>query len=77
MANQSKVEATSIKGFLQDMLIGSKNRKLISGAILLIIAFLIHVQNIKSNTDQIKLKPRDKDSKKVCSLLLFLERWQR
>lgn len=32
------------------MLIGTRRRKLISGAILLIIAFLIHVQNIKSNT---------------------------
>lgn len=40
------------------MLLGSTRRKLISGAILLIIGFLIHVQNIKSNTDSLKLKPR-------------------
>lgn len=69
MASQSKITAVTIKEFLVDMLIGTKRRKFVSGAILLIIAFLIHVQNIKSNTEQLKLKPRDKDGKKVCFAL--------
>jgi hypothetical protein len=59
------------------MLIGSKRRKFISGAILLIIAFLIHVQSIKSNTDQLKLKPRDKDSKKVHPHLIIFRKEER
>lgn len=36
-----------------------------SASILLIIGFLIHVKNIKSGTDQLKIKIREKDSKKV------------
>lgn len=50
------------------MLIGTKKKKFISAAILLIIGFLIHVKNIKSGTDQIKLKIKDKDGKKVIIL---------
>lgn len=42
------------------MLLGISRHKLISNAILLIITFLIHIQNIKVNTDQLKLNPQEK-----------------
>lgn len=42
------------------MLLGISRHKLISSAILLIITFLIHIQNIKVNTDQLKLNPQEK-----------------
>jgi len=65
MASQSKPLASGLKDILIDMLIGSKKKKMVSGAILLIIAFLIHVQSMKSGADMLRLKPRDKDRKKV------------
>ena len=65
MASQSKPMAATVKDILIDMFIGSKKKKMVSGAILLIIAFLIHIQSMKSGADLLKLKPRDKDSKKV------------
>lgn len=70
MASQSKPIGAAVKDILIDMLIGSKKKKMMSGAILLIIAFLIHVQSMKSGTDTLRLKPRDKDSKKV-NFMLF------
>lgn len=75
MATQSKVAAASFKELLIDMLVGTKKKKLVSAVILLIIGFLIHVQSIKTGADQLKIKPRDKDYKKVlvCS---NLERWK-
>jgi hypothetical protein len=50
------------------MFIGTTKRKVVSSTILLIIAFLIYVKNIKSGTDQLKIKLKDKDIKKVHSL---------
>jgi hypothetical protein len=50
------------------MFIGTTKRKVVSSTILLIIAFLIYVKNIKSGTDQLKIKLKDKDIKKVQSL---------
>lgn len=41
-----------------DMFIGTKKRKFMSASILLIIGFLIHVKNIKSGTDTLKIKIR-------------------
>lgn len=46
------------------MFIGTKKRKLVSAAILLIIGFLIHIKNMKTGADQLKVKLRDKDMKK-------------
>lgn len=70
MASQSKPIGATLKDILIDMLIGSKKKKMMSGAILLIIAFLIHVQSMKNGADTLRLKPRDKDSKKV-NFMLF------
>jgi hypothetical protein len=50
------------------MFIGTTKRKVVSSTILLIIAFLIYVKNIKSGTDQLKIKLKDKDIKKVHTL---------
>lgn len=59
MATQSKVvPITNMKDFLLDMLIGTKKKKFITAAILLIIGFLIHIKNMKSGTDQLKIKLR-------------------
>lgn len=55
------------------MFIGTKKRKLVSAAILLIIGFLIHIKNMKTGADQLKVKLRDKDMKKVPVLLILLE----
>lgn len=50
MAEQSKAIASSLKDILIDMLVGSRRKKFVSGAILLIITFLIHVQTMKNGT---------------------------
>lgn len=63
MATQSKIGAETVKDILIDMFIGTRKKKLMSGAILLIIAFLIHVQSMGGN-NQFKMRPRDKDGKK-------------
>lgn len=64
MASQSKIATESMKDILLDMFVGTTKKKMVSGAILLIIAFLIHVQTMDGK-DQYKFKPRDKDYKKV------------
>lgn len=60
----------NLKELILDMLIGTKKKKLITAAIFLIIGFLIHVKNMKSGADQIKVKLRDKDIKKVTNQLI-------
>lgn len=55
MATQSKVAPADMKNFLIDMLVGTRKKKFITAAILLIIGFLIHVRNIKSSTEQMKV----------------------
>lgn len=78
MTTQSKIVAQNIKDLLLDMLIGTRKKKFITAAILLIIGFLIHVKNMKSGTDQIKVKLREKDLvKKVCTFVICVERWER
>jgi hypothetical protein len=73
MVSPSKTAALNIKEFMLDILVGSRKKKIVSAAILVIIAFLIHVQNMKSGTAQLKLKPRNKDGKKVHQLALRKE----
>lgn len=46
----------SFKAFLVDILMGTRNRKLVSAAILLIIGFLLHIKNKKSYTENLKFK---------------------
>ena len=64
MAIQSKVEATNWQEFIINLFVGTRKKQFISGAVLVIIAFLIHIRNLQGSTDNIKLRPRDKDSKK-------------
>ncbi len=75
MTTQSKIATTELKDLIIDMLVGTKKKKFITAAILLIIGFLIHIKSMKSGADQIKVKLRDKDMKKVLYLVYFLERW--
>lgn len=68
MATQSKVESNDFLDVIRDLLLGSRKKQMVSGAILVIIAFLIHIRNLNNGSDNIKLKPRIKDKKKViCS----------
>lgn len=64
MTTQSKIATTELKDLIIDMLVGTKKKKFITAAILLIIGFLIHIKSMKSGADQIKVKLRDKDMKK-------------
>lgn len=52
MATQSKIPVSpgDIKNLILDLLAGMKKKKVITTTIILIIGFLIHVRNIKSNT---------------------------
>lgn len=69
MTTQSKVASSiNLKEFLKDMFIGTRKRKFVSAAILLIIGFLIHIKNMKTGADQLKIKLRDKDAKKVYNI---------
>ena len=56
MAEQSKIAASSFKNFLQEFILGSRKKQLISATILLIIGFLLHIRNKKSYTETLKLK---------------------
>lgn len=51
------------------MFIGTRKRKFMSAAILLIIGFLIHIKNMKTGADSLKIKLRDKDGKKVSNTI--------
>lgn len=74
MASQSKVaETVDLKSILLDLLVGSRNKKLITGAILLIIAFLLHIRNM--NGSNVKVKLREKDAKRVKNMMI--SGWQR
>ena len=65
MAIQSKVESSDWLDVMRDLLLGTRKKQMISGAILVIIAFLIHIKNLNSGAENLKLKPRTKDKKKV------------
>jgi len=50
MTEHSKVaQELGVLPILQDLLIGTSKRKMVSATVLLIIAFLIHVKNKKSD----------------------------
>lgn len=69
MATQSKVESVDWKKLLTDLFIGTRKKQFISGAILIIIAFLIHIRNQNNGTESLKLKPGQKDKKRVLVLI--------
>lgn len=59
MATQSKPALSmDLKAMIMDLLLGTRKKKLISGAILLIIAFLLHLRNMNGSADNMKLKIR-------------------
>ena len=73
MAEQSKMAAgVDIKAILIDILVGSTNKKLITGSILLIIAFLLHVRNMNGNGSNLKVRIKD-NNKKLVKILLSRE----
>lgn len=69
MAEQSKMATgVDIKAILIDILVGTTNKKLITGSILLIIAFLLHVRNSNGSGSNLKVKIKDGNKKKVSIL---------
>ena len=66
MAEQSKMASgVDIKAILIDILVGSTNKKLVTGSILLIIAFLLHVRNMNGNGSNVKVRIKDNNKKMV------------
>ena len=66
MASQSKVaQGVDIKAIILDVLFGTRNKKMITGAILIIIGFLLHVRNSNGNASNLKIKMSEKDKKRV------------
>ena len=66
MAEHSKVAADKAIGFVEiilNALAGSPKKKLFSGILLVIIAFLIYMKNKKSATDNLKLNEKKGDKK--------------
>lgn len=49
MASQSKMIFDSVTMILSEALFGSKNKKIMSFSIVIIIGFLIHMRNQRSN----------------------------
>lgn len=50
---------------LKDLLIGTNKRKMVSTTVLLIIAFLIHVRNKKSDLEFLPVREKKEHKKKV------------
>lgn len=64
MPEHSKVyQDISAGNLLKDMLIGNNKRKLVSATVLLIIAFLIHVKNKRSDFDPLRAERVEKVEK--------------
>jgi hypothetical protein len=55
MGVQSKVATqASVTNLLRDLVMGNKNRKLVSVTVLLIIGFLLHVRSKKPEVDSLR-----------------------
>lgn len=66
MPVQSKVANKTSIETMTELLVGNNRRKVVSATILLIIAFLIHIRNKKSDVDSLRLSRAQNDrSKKV------------
>lgn len=64
MASQSKIIFDSITSLLTEALLGSRKKKIMSFSILIIMGFLIHMRNQRSNYENLrlsKLSIKDKD----------------
>lgn len=60
MPVHSKVASKGISLKLTDLLVGSRKKKMVSGTVLLIIAFLIYVKNKKSYIEPLGEPPKKK-----------------
>ena len=68
MADHSKIAASTPEGLLKiilNALVGSTSKKVVSGVVLAIIAYLIHMKNKHSATENLRIK-EDKNKKSVC-----------
>jgi hypothetical protein len=66
MPEQSKVaQEIAALPMIKDLLVGNNKRKMLSATVLLIIGFLVHVKNRKSELEPVREKPRrEGESKK-------------
>jgi hypothetical protein len=69
MGIQSKLGGGTIKEFLRDILVGSKKKRIVSGTILLIIAYLLLFQS--RGGDQVRLKLRKRARKEVTAAAII------
>ena len=77
MASQSKVlqQSPSTKDFILDLLVGTGKKQLISSAILLIIAFLIHIKSSTLPQElKMNLKDKGKDKKVLRKFMIGRQR---
>lgn len=77
MATQSKMIFDMVSAILSQALFGSKRKKIMSFSIVVIIGFLIHMRNQRSNYENLKfskLSIKDKDKGKGNVDSLFFER---
>lgn len=65
MAGQSKMIFDSITTLLGQALFGSKRKKVMSFSILVIVGFLIHIRNQRSNYENLRLSKLSIKDKEV------------
>jgi hypothetical protein len=71
MPEQSKVaQDIAALPMIKDLLVGNNKRKMVSATVFLIIAFLIHVKNKKSELEPLREKPRREGEGKKKKVLL-------
>ena len=74
MASQSKMIFDSIAVILTEALFGSKNKKIMSFSIVVIIGFLIHMRNQRSNYENLRLSKLSLKDKEVLTSLFRKEK---
>lgn len=65
MASQSKIIFDSLTSLLTEALFGSKRKKVMSFSILVIMGFLIHMRNQRSNYENLRLSKLSIKDKEV------------
>ena len=75
MADQSKVlqQSSGAKDLVLELLVGTRKKKLISSAILLIIAFLIHIKS-STPSQELKMNLKEKGKDKKVTLIFIVGR---
>jgi len=78
MADQSKIRnGTNVLELLRDLLMANNSRKMLSITVLLIIGFLLHIRNKKTDIDFLpasRLQNQQSKKTKVSSLLFRVEK---